>query len=242
MLNNFFRSMKKVLMPAFLCMMFLLSVTLLTACTKQGSSKMIFDALKEYRIIDVGDLEFKDYSKKETSSSMPFSSTTWYVYETSKNSYTIAFSEKNDKYYAYFSSDTSNYSYDWCYIFEKDGKNSLEKIGGYADIIFCSHDNKYGLSSFMADQKNIVLTFDMESAEDDESPIIDYLNTYEESGVLPNIEISLDDDTVEPTDAKIVYNENSDTIRVKITIDADSFVIMDYVRIGDMCWQTSPDD
>ena len=243
MLNNFFRIMKNVLVPAFLCIMFLLCTTFLTACAKQSNSKMIFEALKEYNIIDDDDLEFEDYTKKETSTSMSVSSSTWYVYETSSKTYHITFSEKNGKYCAFlFLSDTSDYLYYWYYVFEKDGKNSLKKIDGYADVITSSHDDKYGLSSFSANQDKIALTFDMESAEDAESPIIDYWNTYKETDALPDIEVSLDDETVEPTDVKIVYNENSDSISVKINIDADSFIIMDYVKIGDMCWHTAPSD
>lgn len=195
---------------------------------------MIFEALKEYDIID-DDLEFEDYTKKETSTSMSVSTSTWYVYETSSKKYRITFSEKNGKYCAFLSSGI----YDWYYVFEKDGKNSLKKIDGYASYISGLHDDKYGLSTFFANQDKIALTFDMESAEDAESPIIDYWNTYKETDALPDIEVSLDDETVEPTDVKIVYDEKSDSISVYINIDADSFIIMDYVKIGDMCWHTA---
>lgn len=234
MLNTIFKAVKRLILPTLICM------TMLTGCVSVSDdvSEEIIDILQKEDLINLGDLEFEDYSKKK------FDITTGnpeYIYDTEYGTCSISlnqYKENHDTYFcAYVVYKTErNSDYQQYFTFKKKSSGKFKYIDSeIRDIMTYYDDSEYGLRNFFLDDSSLFLLFEKEQVEALNSPIADYFKAYEENGELPNIELSLDGQIVELTEIEL--SDSNTSINLNIKFDLDEFSAFDYLKVGDMYWE-----
>lgn len=239
MLNPILKTVRRLLLPTLICMM------MLTACVsvKDDISKKIINTLQKEDLINLGDLEFEDYSKKKFDIT---NGNPEYIYDTEYGTCEIElhqYKKNHDTYISAYvvSKSERNFELQQYFTFKKKSSGKFKYTDGYIrSFDYYCDDDKYGLRSLSLYDGNIYLLFKTEQIEKTKSPIADYLKTYEGTGGLPNIELSLDGQTVELKETKISNWSDTASINVSIDFDAEDFLSIDYLKIGDMYWEFEP--
>lgn len=211
----------------------------ITGCgTNDKSRKQMFDALKDNGYIEVGNLEYENYTETKYGY---MSKVKYYDYPTEYGTYEIGFfkdSKGIDHVHIVFNSDTmeiQNY-----YKFEKDGNKKFRVSEAYNRSINSYQKDDYGIKSFDCYQNRIYILVDKTVAEENDSPLLEYVEAYASSGELPDVEICLDGKKYSATEVKIDDNWELDIFSIQIDFDVDSFLDFDYVKIGTVVKKANP--
>lgn len=215
----------------------LFSAMMLAACSNTENGKMTFDALKQYGFINVGNCRFEDYTKMQTTGAGQAPSfSKYYMYDTGKATYEITFSDYKEKYHASVILKNDEVTICRYFTFEKDSKGKLINTDGYIRYINVNFENdKYGADYLDVNENSVYVDFDAVKDGNVNSPIMKYMESYEETGTEPEVQISLDGVIVKP-DTVRMYTETGG-VNVKIDFDVDSYLSMDYIKIGDILLQ-----